>query len=866
VHSLLFAHVLSFPCSLQSLEFELEDAKAMTAQKTAEASRFLVRFEEVQDTMKEADIMINGLMIANETMKLEIEELRKGNEVLTDDRDSLISEVQGLQSSNELKDERCKNLENQLESHFSEIVNLIDGLEIIVSLTQDETEDAFMSLVSDFNCIKSSVQDAVKFMHSSLEELWSQIFMKDCALSVLHLCHMGVLVEAVTGLNTENGLLHHGICESNAVISNLRRRNIKSKEELEMCRMLKAKLLSDIKNSFDRISGKEGESRELSFKLSNFEEKLLALQHQEELMLERSNIMGSELAMLMNDLDQHNSNAVASLSEQKELLKSKEEVIKSQAENFTATLYEKDFGLLIFASQLQQLAHHNVEMAKELKAYCSALDHLTEDMVSLGINANLKEQLLLESETDAMHLHTEVEEAKDGEAMVLTQLQTLQAEYKILGQHLSMKEEENKSLQSELQELKCQNCSLLKNLRARDSDLESSTSCIGMLKLQIGELLENISTLRARIANLEEEVEMKKAELDDFECSQLSTTEALCKKSQDLESYAIKLTRLQDENLILRDGFQSLKHKCFEELKASSSQVPKCVSFMETADVQICRMLKQLDENVLRLLDRMSQDTCLNQGMISNFLKEIELVEYMANGIASENISLQEELSRKDEVLSGLLFDLRLLQESAANSKDHKDELEELVAALESTEDELALRSREYDEAAAYGQTLETKVKEQGDVILALEMDLERAHQSAKMLSDENIELRSYVEDISTARASADRELIEKRNVIDSLENELIEMGNTLGQLNELVESLKSSLDEVSSERDHLQKEIVILEEKVKTAHALAEENEAIAAEAQEVLLDLSLVYLNLFSLDRQAFDGSPPPGQNADS
>ncbi|KAJ8441930.1 hypothetical protein Cgig2_020075 [Carnegiea gigantea] len=819
----------------ESLEFELQDAKAMTSQKTAEASRFLVRFGEVQDTMKEADIMINGLMIANETMKLEIEELRKRNEVLTDKRDSLISEVQGLQSSNELKDQQCKNLEDQFELHFSEIMSLIQGLEIIVSLAQGATEDALMSLVSDFNCIKSLVQDAVKFMHSSLEELWSQIFMKDCALSVLHLCHMGVLMEAVTGLNTENGLLHHGICESNAVISDLRKRNIISKEELEMCRMLKVKLLADIKNGFDRISNKEGEARELRIKLSNFQEMLLALQRQEELMLERSNIMGSELALLMNELDQCNSNVMASLSEQKELLRSKEEVIKSQDENFTATLYEKDLGLLVLASQLQQLAHHNAEMAKEQKACRSALDHLTEDMITLGISANLREQLLLENETEATYLRTEVVEAKNSEAMVLTQLQTLQAEYKILGQHLSMEEEENKSLQSELQELKCKNCTLLKDLRARDSDLESSTTCIGMLKLQIGELLENICTLESRIATLEEELEMKKVELDDFECSQLSTTEALCKKSQDLESCAIRLTRLEDENHILRDDFQYLKCKCFEELRASSSQVPKCVSFMETADVQICGMLKQLDENVATLLDRMTQDTCLNQDMISNFLKEMELLEYMAKGIVSQNISLQEELFRKDEVLNGLLFDLRLLQESAANSKDQKDELEELTAALESMEDELALRSRECDEAVAYGQMLETKVKEQGDVILALETDLERANQSAKMLSDENMELQSYVEDISAARASADRELIEKRSVIDSLENELLEMGNTLGQLNELVESVKSNLDEVSSERDHLQKEIMILEGKVETAYALADENAAIAAEAQEI-------------------------------
>ena len=58
---------------------------------------FLSTFEEAKDTMKEADIMmINGLMITNEIMKLEIERLKK-------ERGSLISGVQSLQSSNDLK-------------------------------------------------------------------------------------------------------------------------------------------------------------------------------------------------------------------------------------------------------------------------------------------------------------------------------------------------------------------------------------------------------------------------------------------------------------------------------------------------------------------------------------------------------------------------------------------------------------------------------------------------------------------------------------------------------------------------------------------------------------------------------------------
>ena len=58
---------------------------------------FLSTFEETKDTMKEVDIMmINGLMITNEIMKLEIERLKK-------ERGSLISGVQSLQSSNDLK-------------------------------------------------------------------------------------------------------------------------------------------------------------------------------------------------------------------------------------------------------------------------------------------------------------------------------------------------------------------------------------------------------------------------------------------------------------------------------------------------------------------------------------------------------------------------------------------------------------------------------------------------------------------------------------------------------------------------------------------------------------------------------------------
>ena len=67
---------------------------------------------------------------------------------------------------------------------------------------------------------------------------------------------MGILLETVTGMHAENGLLSHGLCESNSVISDLKEHNYRTKQELDMCRILKGKLLADIKKNFDRINKK----------------------------------------------------------------------------------------------------------------------------------------------------------------------------------------------------------------------------------------------------------------------------------------------------------------------------------------------------------------------------------------------------------------------------------------------------------------------------------------------------------------------------------------------------------------------------------------------------------------------------------
>ena len=115
----------------------------------------------------------------------------------------------------------------------------------------------FKSLAYDLECLKSQCLYSTKLIQPWLEKIWFEIVFNDCAMSMLHLCHMGILLETVTRMHAENGLLSHGLCESNSIISDLKEHNYRTKQELDMCRILKGKLLADIKNNFDHINKKE---------------------------------------------------------------------------------------------------------------------------------------------------------------------------------------------------------------------------------------------------------------------------------------------------------------------------------------------------------------------------------------------------------------------------------------------------------------------------------------------------------------------------------------------------------------------------------------------------------------------------------
>lgn len=864
--------------------------------------------------MKEADILINGLMIANETMKLDIERLKQMEVTLNNEKDVLFNEVQRLQSINDLKDRQFEDLEKQFGLNLIETREVVVELEGMISDLQTTFGEKFIPIAHDFQCMKSSILDSTKLVRSWLEDIWSEIIVKDCGLAVLHLCHMGILLETVTGLHTENSLLQHGLSESNSVITDLREHNFKSRRELEMCRDIKGKLLADIKRSFDQISMKEEEAGELGVKLITFEKKISDLQLQEELMFERFNHMGSQLAILMKELDLSNRNIVASLLDREKQLKDNEEILKSEADFLIVDFSSKDFESIVLASKLEELALQRVD-AEGKNIICSAvIESLKKQIILSKVDAELEEKILVDQDIELTFLRNEVEEAQCdrhdmlsklkqsslritqldevnkaleqdiqslkevacsnnllkselGEAMetkltLSNQVQALESECHKLQNDLKVKEAElesassnislletsscnlkneldmkdvelskmrsleeaNESLKSEVRKLETQSNLILQDLEEKKSEFESSLSCIHISGMENKRLEDKVQSLETFIESLQSDLELRNAELSEIQHSQSVIMKDLSLKGKDLEVYLKRINTLREENISLRKA-----------LSTSSLNILKCLDSVKAMNMTGNRLCDKVNEEGFVILDKMFQVISENAERIAKLMNDFECLECDVEELMSENNTLQDELSRKDDVLEGLLFDLRLLQESASNTKDQKDEIEEMVASMEALEDDLASKSAELSEAVAHSQMLEDQLQEKIHVISTLQSDISRQQETLRLLSGENLELRAHLEDTLAAKSTIEEELAERTKTARSLEIELQEMGNALGQMNDTIESLRNNLNGLTHERDQLHTEVLRLNEKLEREQARAEENEATAEEVHQV-------------------------------
>ncbi|KAL1202656.1 Kinesin-like protein KIN-12C [Cardamine amara subsp. amara] len=200
-----------------------------------------------------------------------------------------------------------------------------------------------------------------------------------------------------------------------------------------------------------------------------------------------------------------------------------------------------------------------------------------------------------------------------------------------------------------------------------------------------------------------------------------------------------------------------------------------------------------------------------------------------------ENLYLKKELERKEALFEGLLFDFRLLQESASNKRDIKNEMDELFDALCKVQQELELKASQVHDLFVHNENLENCSIDLKTALFTSKSDLEQAKERIQILVEQNDELRVLVSDLCMEKVAAEEGLEEQKDLVKRLEKEILHLTSTAeNQLLSAVKSIEENLKRTSDEKDQLVEEICTLNNKLELAYAIADEKEAISVEARQ--------------------------------
>lgn len=224
-----------------------------------------------------------------------------------------------------------------------------------------------------------------------------------------------------------------------------------------------------------------------------------------------------------------------------------------------------------------------------------------------------------------------------------------------------------------------------------------------------------------------------------------------------------------------------------------------------------------------------------NRAEIVTGLENNEVVQ-SHESLLYENLYLKKELERKEALCEGLLFDFRLLQESASNKRDIKNEMDELFDALCKVQLELELKASQVHDLFVHNENLENCSIDLKTALFTSKSDLEQAKERIQILAEQNDELRVLVSDLCTEKVAAEEGLDEQKDLVKRLEKEILHLTTTAEkQLLSAVKSIEENLKKTSNEKDQLVEEIRSLNNKLELAYAIADEKEAIAVEARQV-------------------------------
>jgi kinesin family protein 15 len=665
------------------------------------------KFEESQETIKEADLMLNTLLKANENARYDTEQWKNAGQELATERGSLIDEIQRTKNAFEEKEEQFVSMQELMQMNLQETRDLISSVKEVAINSMRGLEEEFEAINTEIGSLKLDLSHALNAPNSWLEEILSIVAEKDSAAFVLHSCQVEALLGKLQTLYTEIDSLNVKLHESNRSISQLEENNMILRGEVDRSCSLGTKLEVEIKTSLGKINEKERQLERLLGQLDQLEKNMSDLEGQEDLMMKWLAAKDFELANLISGVEEKHNNDLE--------VASKLEIIQSEKGELHLQLNKS-------CEKIEQMQREKEELCFQLEQSCNKITLMEDQQESICKEIDLLRLQHHESNTRAgelekynMDLKNEIKEYKvaiaelqldlnDGDSerdfevvkgrdSLGGQLETLKMEMS----DLKMKKETlNKAMIEKVSEVAILHQELDQHARVQSS-LQETLRQVDGLQRENHELSLQLKQSSERIIHLEEEkmaLGQEESRLQERLSSLLLELDQSCERS----AYFEKLSADANEKLINGHEEIGALHRQLEE--ASSSAM--C---LEEKSKELQDKLSTLEGSFGALqsdLDMKDRDLIQVQLAHSKILEEIEHNHQKSEDLMTrlsasemENMKLRENIGKEVETEERLFSELQqsndvieeIRRENAKHAVDLQEREAEIIKLFQQKED-----------------------------------------------------------------------------------------------------------------------------------------------------------------------------------
>jgi chromosome segregation protein len=531
-------------------------------------------------------------------------------------------------------------------------------------------------------------------------------------------------------------------------------------------------------------------------------------------------------------------------------------------------------------ARVEQTIQHSQERVRQLQVdldqtdrdYKEAQSHLQTDKDKseewetelLEIEPEL--EMLKAAEEDSAELLLEAEEA----------MQTWQQDWDTFNQTAAEPRQRAEVQQSRIQHLEQAQSRLIERIKKLneekanlsagtvEEDIEELSEELAELDLQTDEKRESVESLNEQVDQLRDSAAEDTNQLDDVR-GQLQAMRGRHASLEALQQAALGETSeavtswLQEQNLDsnprlsesleVSDGWD----KAVETVLGNALQAVCVDGFDAVADV-----IGGLSQGSLVLLDKNATPASANSSVatllsekvkasfdVSGVLGGIYIAEDLSAALAlRDKLNAQESVVTKDGLWLGANW-LRVARDNDATSGmlARKQELEELTAQIEETEERV--------------ETLSTRQEESRDKIKTLEQDRENQRREVETLSRRHGELRSQlsakqvrIEQIAMRRERAENEIADAREQMDQESEGLSEARMILQEAIEAMERDTDQREELLTRRDDIRER---LDQARQRARHDKDKGHEVAMRFQSVKTQLDAVKSGIDRLGEQA-------------